>query len=126
MLAKLFRAEVYKIIGNRWTTGFLVWIFPVGALGFLIVFNLILLISSGLRDAVVDDGPQQWTSAMIGVWSFANNPLGRLFFLGFAAVLLAASINGIRGRMSCREAGACPCCSSSLRAWRPLWSSPLR
>jgi hypothetical protein len=87
MLAKLFRAEVYKIIGNRWTTGFLIWIFPVGALGFLIVFNLILLISSSLQDAIVDDGPQQWTSAMIGVWSFANNPLGRLFFLGFAAVL---------------------------------------
>ena len=87
MLARLFRAEIYKILGNRWATGFLVWIFPVGALGFLVVFNLILLISNPLQENIVSQGPLEWTGAMVGVWAFANNPIGRLFFLGFAAVL---------------------------------------
>ena len=87
MLARLFRAEIYKITGNRWATGFLIWIFPVGALGFLIVSNLILLASSRFQESIAESGPLEWTGAMIGVWAFANNPFGRLFFLGFAAVL---------------------------------------
>lgn len=87
MLARLFRAEIYKILGNRWATGFLIWIFPVGALGFLVIFNLILLISNPLQENIVAEGPPTWTGSMVGVWSFANNPIGRLFFLGFAAVL---------------------------------------
>jgi len=85
----LFRAEWLKIAGNRWVAGCLVWIFPLGALAFLLVVGAILLLSSSARQGFRQDEAALWTEQAIGVWSFPNNPLGRLILLGFTAVVFA-------------------------------------
>jgi hypothetical protein len=86
MLVKLFRAEVYKIIGHRWATGCFIWIWPGLALGFSVVVPLIALLSKTLRDDIATE-PTLWTESMISVWFIPNNPVGRLILLGFTAVL---------------------------------------
>jgi len=85
----LFRAEWLKIAGNRWVAGCLVWIFPVGALAFLLVAGIILLLSSTARQGFRQDEAALWTEQAIGVWDFPNNPVGRLILLGFTAVVFA-------------------------------------
>ncbi len=85
----LFRAEWLKIAGNRWVAGCLVWIFPLGALAFLLVVGAILLLSSSARQGFRQDEAVLWTEQAIGVWDFPNNPLGRLILLGFTAVVFA-------------------------------------
>lgn len=85
----LFRAEWLKIAGNRWVAGCMVWIFPLGALAFLLVAGVILLLSSTARQGFRQDEAALWTEQAIGVWSFPNNPLGRLILLGFTAVVFA-------------------------------------
>jgi hypothetical protein len=86
MLGKLFRAEVYKIVGNRWATGCLIWIWPLLAVGFSVVWPLILLLSEDARLSVAEE-PPQWTDAMVSVWYIPNNPVGRLILIAFTAVL---------------------------------------
>ncbi|MCZ7540711.1 MAG: ABC transporter permease [Anaerolineae bacterium] len=85
----LFRAEWLKIAGNRWVAGCLVWIFPVGALAVILVAGVILLLSSTARQGFRQDEAALWTEQAIGVWSFPNNPVGRLILLGFTAVVFA-------------------------------------
>lgn len=85
----LFRAEWLKIAGNRWVAGCLVWIFPVGALAVILVVGVILLLSSPARQGFRQDEAALWTEQAIGVWSFPNNPVGRLILLGFTAVVFA-------------------------------------
>jgi len=84
----LFRAEWVKIAGNRWVAGCLVWIFPVGALAFMIVVGVIMALSSTAREQFFD-APAQWTEQAVAVWNIPNNPLGRLVLLGFTAVVFA-------------------------------------
>ena len=85
----LFRAEWLKIAGNRWVAGCMVWIFPLGALAFLLIAGVILLLSSPARQGFRQDEAALWTEQAIGVWSFPNNPVGRLILLGFTAVVFA-------------------------------------
>ncbi|MBN2304943.1 MAG: ABC transporter permease [Anaerolineae bacterium] len=85
----LFRAEWLKIAGNRWVAGCLVWIFPLGAVLFVIVAALILALSGSARDGFREDGPVLWTDQAVGVWNFPSNPVGRLVLLGFTAVVFA-------------------------------------
>ncbi len=85
----LFRAEWLKIAGNRWVAGCMVWIFPLGALAFILIAGVILLLSSSARQGFRQDEAALWTEQAIGVWSFPNNPLGRLILLGFTAVVFA-------------------------------------
>ncbi len=85
----LFRAEWLKIAGNRWVSGCLIWIFPIAAFALLVVFALILALSSGARDGFRQDDSTLWTNNAIGVWNLANNPVGRLLLLGFTAVMFA-------------------------------------
>lgn len=87
-MIELFRAEWLKIAGNRWVAGCLVWIFPVGALAFMIVVGVIMALSSTAREGFFD-APEQWTEQAIAVWNIPNNPLGRLVLLGFTAVVFA-------------------------------------
>jgi len=84
----LFRAEWVKIAGNRWVAGCLVWIFPVGALAFMLVVGVIMALSSTAREQFFD-APAQWTEQAVAVWNIPNNPLGRLVLLGFTAVVFA-------------------------------------
>ncbi len=87
-MINLFRAEWVKIAGNRWVAGCLVWIFPVGALAFMIVVGVIMALSSTAREQFFD-APAQWTEQAVAVWNIPNNPLGRLVLLGFTAVVFA-------------------------------------
>jgi len=88
-MRNLFRAEWIKIAGNRWAAGCLVWIFPMLAIGFVIVVAVILSLSSAARHGFQNDKPAQWTEQAIGVWNIPNNPVGRLILLGFTAVVFA-------------------------------------
>lgn len=87
MWVKLFRAEFYKIIGNRWATGCMIWIFPFMAV-LLTCFLLFLSIFSGPRHSMAQE-PTQWTDAMMIAWVIPNNPFGQILLLGFTAVFFA-------------------------------------
>jgi ABC-type transport system involved in multi-copper enzyme maturation permease subunit len=82
----VLRAEWQKMVGNRWTTGFLVWIFPVGALGFVGAMSLAALLSPSFRNNIQ---VSLWTDNFMMPWGFANNLFGRTFLLGFTAVTFA-------------------------------------
>lgn len=84
----LFRAEWQKTVGNKWVIGFLLWIFPVGALAYIIVMGLLALFMEPVQDTFIQEG-MQWTTAMLGAWSFPSNLFGRMFLLGFTAVVFA-------------------------------------
>lgn len=82
----VLRAEWQKMIGNKWTTGFLIWVFPAGALGFVAGMALFgLLIPSFGANIYAASGPPLWMNAFLGPWGFANNLFGRTFLLGFTA-----------------------------------------
>ena len=82
-MSDLLRAELQKMVGNRWATGFLVWVFPAGAFGFVGIGALVALLSPGFRENL---SPLLWTDNFMVPWGFANNLFGRTFLLGFTAV----------------------------------------
>ena len=85
MWAKLFRAEWYKIQGNRWATGCMIWIFPI-----LVVFGTILaLIAVALSSSVREEVSYTWTEIALAPWWIPNYPLSLALLLGFAAILFA-------------------------------------
>lgn len=88
MWRKLFRAEWYKITGNRWATGCMIWIFP--ALAVLVTLFALgaSIFSSSFRTGVTEE-PALWTEVAILPWVIPNNPLGRMLLIGFTAVLFA-------------------------------------
>lgn len=86
MWGKLFRAEWRKIIGNRWATGCMIWVFPALAV-LVVVFGLLAVaFSSSFRH---NYEANLWTEIVIIPWFIPNNPLGRGLLLGFTAVLFA-------------------------------------
>ena len=87
-MAELMRAEAQKIVGNRWVAGFLLWIFPIGALGFSVVLVLIALISPSARNELSQNSIL-WTEEMVTMWSIPSNVLGRMLLLGLTAVVFA-------------------------------------
>lgn len=88
MWVKLFRAEWHKIVGNRWVTGCMIWIFPALAILVTILALLAVAFSSSFREGISAD-PGLWTEVAIAPWLIPNNPLGRGLLLGFTAVLFA-------------------------------------
>ena len=87
-MINLYRAELQKIIGNRWVSGLLLWVFPVGAFG-VIVFVAIMALFIQDFDSQFFNEPPLWTSTMIGVWNFPTNTLGQMFLIGLTAVTFA-------------------------------------
>jgi hypothetical protein len=87
-MINLFQAEWQKAVGNRWVTGFLVWIFPVGMLSFIVFSSIAMLLSSSFREGFAQ-GITSWTDSMVNVWAFVTNPFGRMFLIGFMAVTFA-------------------------------------
>ncbi len=89
-MVNVLRAEWLKMVGNRWVTGFLIWVFPAGALGFVAGMSLMALLSPEFGENIYAlSEPPMWTSAFLGPWGFANNLFGRTFLLGFTAVTFA-------------------------------------
>lgn len=82
----ILRAEWQKMVGNKWTTGLLIWLFPAGAFGFVSVAILIAFLSPNFRDNIT---PLLWTDNFLEPWDFASNLFGRTFLLGFTAVTFA-------------------------------------
>lgn len=87
-MAELLRAELQKAVGNRWTTGFLLWVFPVGALGFSLIMIVLLLLVPAAREEFMAT-ETVWTEQFVTVWSFPSNVFGRALLLGFTAVVFA-------------------------------------
>ena len=87
-MMNLYLAELQKTIGNRWTTGFLLWIFPIGALGVMVFVALMTLAFDQFAENFFDGAPL-WTEAMIGVWSMPTNVMGQMFLIGLTAVTFA-------------------------------------
>ena len=87
-MVDLFRAELTKIIGNRWATGLLLWVFPVGSLGIMLFLMLLLLVSPDTIHRMFEY-PYDWTNMTIGAGAFPSNPLGHMFLVGLTAVSFA-------------------------------------
>lgn len=90
-MIRLFRAEWKKTANHRWLAGFLIWIFPVGALAFYTVvvvaaiFSEAAVVSFGLNDVVWTDVSNVWNTLS----SYPGNVLGRMPILAFVATLFA-------------------------------------
>lgn len=87
-MLNLYRAELQKTVGNRWVTGFLLWIFPIGALGVIVFVALMTLVFDQFAQNFFGGDPL-WTEAMIGVWSMPTNIMGQMFLIGLTAVTFA-------------------------------------
>lgn len=88
-MLNLFRAEWKKTTGNRLLIGCTIWIFPIIGCGLISLLGLIFLAESDSRNAYIAE-PFKWTDTALLSWILPNNPLGRLFLMGFAATLFAA------------------------------------
>lgn len=85
-MVNILRAEWQKMTGNRWTIGFLLLVFPVGALAFVVGMSLMALLNASARENL---SLLPWDEAFLTPWSFVNNPFGLMFLLGFTAVTFA-------------------------------------
>jgi len=93
-MINLLRAEWKKVIGNYQLAGFLVWIYPVGFLGFYGVMLIGGLFSRSWAEGMVVTGSGRWTDDALGVWglimSFPFNILGRMLPLAFISTVFAS------------------------------------
>jgi ABC-type transport system involved in multi-copper enzyme maturation permease subunit len=83
MLA-LLSAEWRKMTGQRWVTGFLLWIWPIGGA----ILCMILWVGQALSPVTRGqwtDSPFRWTDAALGAWLLPTNLFGRLFLIAYAA-----------------------------------------
>jgi ABC-2 type transport system permease protein len=88
MWIRLFRAEWRKIVGNRWVTGCMIWVFPALAVLVTVLALVAAALSASFREGMAGE-PLRWTDIAIFPWLIPNNPLGRGLLLGFTAVLFA-------------------------------------
>lgn len=88
MWVKLLRAEWYKVAGNRWVVGCLIWIFPILAVLASSIAIVIAVFSTSMREGLVAE-PLAWTDAALFPWAIPTNGLGVLLLLGFTAVVFA-------------------------------------
>lgn len=87
-MLSLYQAELQKTVGNRWVTGFLLWIFPIGALGVVIIMAILTLLFDNFSAGFFGNAPQ-WTSTMISVWTFPTNIIGQMILIGLTATVFA-------------------------------------
>ncbi len=92
-MINLLRAEWKKTIWNYKLTGFLVWGFPMGILGFYAVMLLTGLFSRNAMEGMVATGSGDWTVDALGPWgvilAFPFTILTRLIPLAFMASVFA-------------------------------------
>ena len=88
-MLNLFKAEWQKIVGNRWTTGFLLWVFPIGVVVLFSIMFLLAGIFPEVRQGLQKNSPGLWTDGAMGAWLLTTNIIFRMFLLGFITVNLA-------------------------------------
>ena len=92
-MVELFRAEWIKLLGNRYMSALIVWVFPVGMLAFMVVSTLFVSFAAvfGEGDMAAELGFQDidWTNQVISVWSFPTGLFGRLLVLALTALVFA-------------------------------------
>ncbi len=92
-MVELFRAEWIKLLGNRYMSALILWIFPVGMLAFMVIGTLFVSFAAafGTRDMAAELGFQDidWTTQVIGVWNFPTGLFGRLLVLALTAIIFA-------------------------------------
>jgi ABC-2 type transport system permease protein len=92
-MINLLRAEWKKTIGNYLLTGFLVWAFPVGVLGFYLVMLIGGLFSRDWMNGMLEVGSGAWTEDAFGAWgtllAFPFTVLSRMLPLAFMAAVFA-------------------------------------
>jgi ABC-type transport system involved in multi-copper enzyme maturation permease subunit len=82
-MIRLLRAEWLKMTRQRWVTGSLLWVWPVGGLILCIVLGIGVLIFPVTRDQV-RAFPFRWTDVALGTWTLPLNLFGRLLIIGYA------------------------------------------
>lgn len=85
-MVNLLHAEWHKMVGNRWTIGLLLWVFPVGALAFVLGMSLMAFVNPITRENLF---LVTWQEAFLLPWSFINNPFGAMLLLAFTSVTFA-------------------------------------
>lgn len=92
-MLNLLRAEWTKTAGNRWASGFLIWVFPVGAFAFVVVTAVLVVLVPSLHSA---DSAQrmglnnvQWTDQAMSVWEWLNSLMGRVIMLALTSIVFA-------------------------------------
>lgn len=85
-MVNILHAELQKMVGNRWTIGLLLWVFPVGALAFVVGMSLMALLNPASRG---NTSLVTWKEAFLLPWSLVNNPFGLMLLLGFTSVTFA-------------------------------------
>jgi ABC-type transport system involved in multi-copper enzyme maturation permease subunit len=92
-MINLFRAEWKKTVWNYRLTGSLVWVFPVGMLGFYLVMLIGGLFSREWMSGMLEVGSGNWTQDAIGSWdmllAFPFTVLSRMLPLAFMAAVFA-------------------------------------
>jgi ABC-2 type transport system permease protein len=86
MVFNMFRAEWLKIAGNRWTTAFFIWIFPMSAFAIMAFWILVLIGAHEAREAFE---PITWDEALLTPWTLVNNEFGRWIVAAFTAFVFA-------------------------------------
>ena len=81
-------AEWLKMNGNRWVTGFLIWIYPVGAVATVVVMSIISLTSDSFSEFIRQD-PGLWTENVIAALGLPTNAFGRILLVTFAVITFA-------------------------------------
>jgi hypothetical protein len=93
-MINLIRAEWKKTVWNYLLTGFLVWAFPVGVLGFYLVMLIGGLFSREWMNGMLQTGSGAWTQDAYGAWgillAFPFTILSRMLPLAFMAAVFAA------------------------------------
>jgi ABC-2 type transport system permease protein len=92
-MINLLRAEWKKTIWNYRLTGFLVWVFPVGMLGFYLVMLIGGAFSRMWMKGMLQTGSGTWTGDALGAWgmllAFPFAILSRMLPLAFMAAVFA-------------------------------------
>jgi ABC-type transport system involved in multi-copper enzyme maturation permease subunit len=74
------------MVGNRWTIGLLLWVFPLGVIAFVLGMSLIAFVNPAVRENM---NIATWKEAFLPPWSFVNNPFGAMLLLALISVTFA-------------------------------------
>lgn len=89
MLTHLVTAEWQKLTGNKMLASFSVWVYPIGALSFLVIMGLLI----GLVDGPTPFVGGTWDVAVLNTWNivltFPANVMARLPLIAFVAIAFA-------------------------------------